>query len=194
MIPIVLESWWAGIGLKTLTVLTAVWFVLPVDDVLMLTSGNEFEFVSVYLVTPSPLSPSTLSTLPPMHYHSSLLPIPMSPLSPSTLSPLSPSTLFTHRYYQLLQVRIPSDVSQQFLNNIILNENAEQEQFAQDASVETLAIERDVQDIMNQATELREAATANATLTRAIAQANVCLCVCVRGDSVWEGGVAVWHV
>ena len=191
MIPIVLESWWAGIGLKALTVLTAVWFVLPVDDVLMLTSGNEFEFVSVYLVTLSPLSPSTLSTLPPMHYHSSLLPIPMSPLSPSTLSPLSPSTLFTHRYYQLLQVRIPSDVSQQFLNNIILNENAEQEQFAQDASVETLAIERDVQDIMNQATELREAATANATLTRAIAQANVCLCVCVRGDSVWEEGVAV---
>ena len=74
-------------------------------------------------------------------------------------------------------MRIPSDVSQQFLNTIILDENAEQEQFAQDASVETLSIERDVQDIMNQATELREAAAANATLTRAIAQANVCLCV-----------------
>lgn len=110
----------------------------------------------------------------------------MSPLYPSTLSSLSPFTLFTHRYYQLLQVRIPSDVSQQFLNTIILDENAEQEQFAQDASVETLSIERDVQDIMNQATELREAAAANATLTRAIAQANVCLCVCVCGREGWH--------
>lgn len=116
----------------------------------------------------------------------------MSPLYPSTLSPLSPFTLFTHRYYQLLQVRIPSDVSQQFLNTIILDENAEQEQFAQDASVETLSIERDVQDIMNQATELREAAAANATLTRAIAQANVCLCVCVGGVTVC--GREGWHV
>lgn len=110
----------------------------------------------------------------------------MSPLYPSTLSPLFPFTLFTHRYYQLLQVRIPSAVSQQFLNTIILDENAEQEQFAQDASVETLSIERDVQDIMNQATELREAAAANATLTRAIAQANVCLCVCVCGREGWH--------
>ena len=101
-----------------------------------------------------------------------------------------------HRYFQLLQVRIPSDVGQQFLSNIILNENAEQEQFAQDAAVETLTIERDVQDIMNQATELREAALANATLTRSIAQANVSVCVfvcvCVCGDLIiWSADALI---
>lgn len=119
---------------------------------------------------PSPLSPST-------HTLSSLLhtPFTLSPLPP-IFSPHIVTPPHTHRYYQLLQVRIPSDVSQQFLSAIILDENAEQEQFAQDASVETLAIERDVQDIMNQATELREAAAANATLIRAIAQANVSVC------------------
>ena len=75
MIPIVPEGWWTSIGLKALTVLTAVCFVLSVDDVLMLTSGNEFEFVSVYLVTPSPLFPSTLSSLP--HTHPNVTPLPL---------------------------------------------------------------------------------------------------------------------
>ena len=52
--------------------------------------------------------------------------------------------------------------------------------------METLTIERDVQDIMNQATELSEAASANASLTRSIAQASVSVCML----SVWgEGGM-----
>lgn len=51
--------------------------------------------------------------------------------------------------------------------------------------METLRIERDVQDIMNQATELSEAASANASLTRSIAQASVSVCMLSVGE---EGG------
>ena len=68
-----------------------------------------------------PYSPRKLSPLPPHTLHT--LPSTLSPLlpilSPHIVTPPHTHT-HTHRYYQLLQIRIPSDVSQQFLNTIIL--------------------------------------------------------------------------
>ncbi|CAH1788143.1 unnamed protein product [Owenia fusiformis] len=74
------------------------------------------------------------------------------------------------RYFQLGQVKIPMDVEGRFLQALILNEQTEREHFLQEATVVRKETEGLVKDIINEAHEISQNATAQANLI--LSQAN----------------------
>ncbi|XP_052079824.1 uncharacterized protein LOC127717989 isoform X1 [Mytilus californianus] len=76
------------------------------------------------------------------------------------------------KYFQLRRIRIPRDVEKQFIQALVLQEQNEEEKLKQDAVVVRKETSQKVLVIENEAKEISQNATAQATLIGSIAQAN----------------------
>lgn len=76
------------------------------------------------------------------------------------------------KYFQLGSVVIPSEVETVLLRQLLEKEQAEEELLKQEAIVVRKSVEKEVQFIKNQAAEISQDATAQASLIAAISQAN----------------------
>lgn len=76
------------------------------------------------------------------------------------------------KYFQMGAVDIPEEVSERFLRQTVLLIEAEKELFLQKHAVETKISEQLQKDILNKASEIREAASAEAEKIRLIAEAD----------------------
>ncbi|XP_076088758.1 uncharacterized protein LOC143059153 isoform X2 [Mytilus galloprovincialis] len=76
------------------------------------------------------------------------------------------------KYFQLRRIRIPRDVEKQFIQALVLQEQNEEEKLKQDAVVVRKETSQKVLVIENDAKEISQNATAQATLIGSIAQAN----------------------
>jgi len=70
------------------------------------------------------------------------------------------------RYFQLLEIEIPSDVESRYLQALVLQEETEKEKFLQEAQVVVKQTDAAVNEIENEAAEIGQNATAQSSLLR----------------------------
>ena len=76
------------------------------------------------------------------------------------------------KYFQLGSIKIPSDVENRYIQALVLQEQAEEELLKQDSIVIRKETSQKVQVIRNEAVEVNQNATAQASLVTSISQAN----------------------
>ncbi|XP_048773841.2 uncharacterized protein LOC125679015 isoform X2 [Ostrea edulis] len=77
----------------------------------------------------------------------------------------------TIKYFQLTKVKIPKEVSEQFLKSVLLEEYANTEQLKQNKAVEDKITQRQTSQLHNEAYEITEAGNAEAQKIQVIAEA-----------------------
>lgn len=76
------------------------------------------------------------------------------------------------KYFQIGKIKIPKDVTERYLKTLTLKEDVAREEFLQDAAVVRKGSTALVQDIRNQAKEVRQEAEATSSLINTVSQAN----------------------